>query len=80
MIAIDSQLNMCLCGLLSAMMSVLFVHKMVIQLLILIPDKDVLAKAKTGTGKTVAFLVSYLIFYAFMCDGMLHNGRVLTTI
>lgn len=31
------------------------------------PGKDVLAKAKTGTGKTVAFLVRHFVFHIIAC-------------
>lgn len=40
--------------------------KMMVLILILFPGKDVLAKAKTGTGKTVAFLVRYFIHLFFL--------------
>lgn len=39
---------------------------MMVHILILFPGKDVLAKAKTGTGKTVAFLVRYFINFFFL--------------
>ena len=50
---------------------------MIIFYLILFLGKDVLAKAKTGTGKTVAFLVRhFFLVFSWMNIELLVKGKL----
>lgn len=52
---------------------------MMVLILILFPGKDVLAKAKTGTGKTVAFLVRcFICLFIYFLKKESHNYSLIS--